>query len=58
MGCIFAEMLLGKPLFPGEGEIDQINKIFQTLGSPNEAKWPGCSSLPNLTKISWKAPTR
>ena len=29
VGCIFAEMLTGKPLFPGEGEIDQINKIFK-----------------------------
>lgn len=29
VGCIFAEMLTGKPLFPGEGEVDQINKIFK-----------------------------
>ena len=31
VGCIFAEMLTGKPLFPGEGEVDQINKIFKVL---------------------------
>ena len=29
VGCIFAEMLTGKPLFPGEGEVDQLNKIFK-----------------------------
>lgn len=33
VGCIFAEMLTGRPLFPGEGEIDQINKIFKVRTS-------------------------
>ena len=33
VGCIFAEMLTGRPLFPGEGEIDQINKIFKVLSA-------------------------
>lgn len=27
-GCIFAEFIKLKPLFPGKGEMDQINKIF------------------------------
>jgi cell division cycle 2-like protein len=58
VGCILAEMLTGKPLFPGEGEIDQINKIFVKLGAPTEEVWPGCMSLPNANKISWKQPTK
>jgi serine/threonine protein kinase len=29
IGCIFAEMSNGKPLFRGDSEIDQIYKIFQ-----------------------------
>lgn len=35
-GCIFAEMLEGRPLFTGISEIDQLYKIFSKLGSPSE----------------------
>lgn len=47
VGCIFAEMALRKPLFPGDSEIDEIFKIFKTLGTPNEPVWPGVSQLPD-----------
>lgn len=33
-GCIFAEMILGRPLFPGKNHIDQFCVITQLLGSP------------------------
>lgn len=58
IGCIFAEMLSGKPIFPGQGEPDQINRIFRTLGSPNEVNWPGVSTLPNASKVSYKVGSR
>ncbi|KAL0249442.1 hypothetical protein GEMRC1_004674 [Eukaryota sp. GEM-RC1] len=45
VGCIFAEMVKGTALFPGESEIEQLYKIFQVLGTPNEDIWPGVSSL-------------
>ncbi|KAL0208902.1 hypothetical protein P9112_011489 [Eukaryota sp. TZLM1-RC] len=45
IGCIFAEMVKSTPLFPGECEIEQLYKIFQILGTPNEDIWPGVSSL-------------
>lgn len=35
-GCIFAEMILGKPLFPGKNHINQFMVITQILGSPPE----------------------
>eukprot|EP01126_Amoeba_proteus_P052929 TRINITY_DN6430_c1_g2_i1.p1 TRINITY_DN6430_c1_g2~~TRINITY_DN6430_c1_g2_i1.p1 ORF type:complete len:296 (-),score=58.33 TRINITY_DN6430_c1_g2_i1:188-1075(-) len=41
--CIFAEMVAKRPLFPGDSEIDQLYKIFRTLGTPNETTWPGIS---------------
>ena len=50
VGCIYAEMLLGKPLFEGECEIDQIFKIFQVLGTPNETTWPGVTALPDFKR--------
>ena len=58
VGCIFAEILARKPLFPGEGEADQITKICRILGAPNENTMPGLSKLPNVSQISWKAPAK
>ncbi|WWC97496.1 hypothetical protein V866_004379 [Kwoniella sp. B9012] len=52
IGCIFAELMQGEPLFPGKGEIDQINRIFQLLGRPNDELWPEYSSLPLVSKIN------
>ena len=31
IGCIFAEMMTRKPLFPGDSEIDQLFRIFRYL---------------------------
>ncbi len=47
VGCVFAEMILGKPLFPGICEIDQLFQIFLKLGTPDEESWRGFSELPN-----------
>jgi len=44
-GCILAELVLRKPLFPGQYEIDQLGKIFGVLGTPSEAEWPKDSSV-------------
>ncbi|KAJ5283346.1 p38 MAP kinase [Penicillium chrysogenum] len=35
-GCIFAEMLQGKPLFPGRDHIDQFRVTTEVLGTPPE----------------------
>ncbi|GAB9465701.1 Cyclin-dependent kinase 2 [Globisporangium polare] len=45
VGVIFAEMLAKKPLFPGDSEIDQLYRIFRTLGTPDESVWPGVTKL-------------
>lgn len=34
VGCIFAEMLGRKPLFPGKNFVDQLTLIFDVIGSP------------------------
>jgi len=47
IGCIFAEMLKGRALFPGDSEIDQLFRIFRTMGTPDEISWPGVSQLPD-----------
>ncbi|KAA0199094.1 hypothetical protein HAZT_HAZT005854 [Hyalella azteca] len=45
LGCIFAEMMTCKPLFPGDSEIDQLFRIFRTLGTPTRLDWPGVTDL-------------
>lgn len=45
VGCIMAELVCGRPLFPGDSEVDTLFKIFRVLGTPSEAIWPGVSSL-------------
>ncbi|KAG8129311.1 hypothetical protein E2320_016013 [Naja naja] len=47
LGCIFAEMLTRRALFPGDSEIDQLFRIFRTLGTPDETVWPGVASMPD-----------
>ncbi|CBY07129.1 unnamed protein product [Oikopleura dioica] len=45
VGCIYYEMVAGKPLFPGSTPDDQLEKIFKILGSPTEATWPEAKGL-------------
>ncbi|KAL6350424.1 hypothetical protein AAG906_004375 [Vitis piasezkii] len=48
LGCIMAELLSKEPLFNGKTELDQIDKIFRTLGTPSETIWPGFCKLPGV----------
>lgn len=43
-GCIMAELLARKPLFPGDDYIHQLQLINDTLGSPSEADMEFISS--------------
>ncbi|XP_069815860.1 mitogen-activated protein kinase 15 [Dendropsophus ebraccatus] len=36
VGCILAEMLLGKPLFPGTSTINQIERIMSVIPTPTQ----------------------
>jgi glycogen synthase kinase 3 beta len=35
VGCVFGEMILGRPLFPGESGMDQLVEIIKVLGTPS-----------------------
>lgn len=37
-GCIFAEMLGRRPLFPGKNFIEQLTLIFNVIGSPRQSE--------------------
>ncbi|XP_053303971.1 cyclin-dependent kinase 7 [Spea bombifrons] len=47
VGCILAELLLRVPFLPGDSDLDQLTRIFETLGTPTEELWPGMTSLPD-----------
>jgi len=35
-GCVFAEMILGQPIFPGESNVDQLVEIIKVVGTPTK----------------------
>uniref|UniRef100_A0A1X7UY68 Protein kinase domain-containing protein n=1 Tax=Amphimedon queenslandica TaxID=400682 RepID=A0A1X7UY68_AMPQE len=35
-GCVFAELLLGQPIFPGDSGVDQLVEIIKILGTPTK----------------------
>lgn len=39
VGCIFAELLLRRPLFPGQNYLDQLKIIFEVMGTPKDYDW-------------------
>jgi serine/threonine protein kinase len=54
IGCVMAELLSGKPLFPGQGDLEQLGFITSLLGSPDETRWPGFSQLADCGQIVFK----
>ncbi|KAL7555217.1 hypothetical protein ACHAWF_018962 [Thalassiosira exigua] len=51
-GCVFAELVtLAGPLLPGRTVLDQLGRIFHTLGTPTEDNWPRVSALPDWNKV-------
>ena len=47
IGCVFAELVIGKPIFKANNELGTLSKIIENIGCPNEENWPGVSELPN-----------
>uniref|UniRef100_A0A672QV96 cyclin-dependent kinase n=1 Tax=Sinocyclocheilus grahami TaxID=75366 RepID=A0A672QV96_SINGR len=43
----FSYQITRRALFPGDSEIDQLFRIFRTLGTPDESIWPGVTSMPD-----------
>ena len=50
-GCIFAELYLGKTLFQGNSETDQIIKICNILGTPSQSTWADGIRLANKRNL-------
>ncbi|KAL2340727.1 hypothetical protein Fmac_008667 [Flemingia macrophylla] len=48
VGCVFAELLVGKPILQGRTEVEQLHKIFKLCGSPPDEYWKK-TRLPHAT---------
>ncbi|KAI0547266.1 kinase-like protein [Xylaria curta] len=52
VGCVFGEMLVGKPILAGESDAHQLEIIFDLVGSPNEENMPGWKQLPGAESLT------
>ena len=41
---------------PGLSDIEQLSLIFQNLGTPTQALWPGAKTLPNYVEFQKTEP--
>ncbi|KAH9626336.1 hypothetical protein KSS87_000568 [Heliosperma pusillum] len=57
-GCIFAELFHGKPIMSGRNEPEQLHKIYELCGSPDEIIWPGVSEIPWYNNFKPARPKR
>jgi serine/threonine protein kinase len=48
VGCIFAELFLGRPFLPGSNDVTELQLIANTFGP---VLWPGCEKLPGFVKF-------
>ncbi|CEJ81272.1 Putative Serine threonine-protein kinase bur-1 [[Torrubiella] hemipterigena] len=46
VGCVFGEMLVGKPILAGESDSHQLDLIWDLMGSPSESNMPNWKKLP------------
>lgn len=51
VGCVFGEMFKGRPILPGNSDLNQAHLIFDLMGSPTEENMPGWSSLPGCEGV-------
>lgn len=51
VGCLIAELLMRKALFPGRDEAEQQDFIFRYTGTPTERSWPGWEELPGAPSV-------
>ena len=53
-GCIMAELILLRPLLRGSDNLDQLNRIFELLGTPDIATLHEIYTPGSYTNISEK----
>ncbi|OAQ85407.1 CMGC/CDK protein kinase [Purpureocillium lilacinum] len=52
VGCVFGEMLVGKPILAGESDAHQLELIWDLMGTPTDDTMPGWKRLPGGEHLS------
>ncbi len=58
MGCILAELLLGKPVFPGTSTLNQLDRVMEVTGRPQKDDIEAINSPLAQTMLESLPPTR
>ncbi|CEL58897.1 hypothetical protein RSOLAG1IB_08917 [Rhizoctonia solani AG-1 IB] len=58
VGCIMGEMWTRRPILCGSSDPDQLEKIWELCGTPDDATWPGWRDLPSVPPIERKLPNK
>ncbi|KAI9786860.1 MAG: serine/threonine protein kinase, CMGC, CDC2/CDK sub [Geoglossum umbratile] len=51
VGCVFGEMFVRRPILAGKSDINQLQMIFELVGTPTEDTMPGWSALPGCEGV-------
>ena len=49
--CVLGEMFTRRPILPGTSDLDQLEKIWQLCGTPNQHTWPHYDALPGCEGV-------
>jgi mitogen-activated protein kinase 15 len=58
MGCILAELLLGKPVFPGTSTLNQLDRVMEVTGRPSQEDVDSINSPLAQTMLESLPPTK
>lgn len=58
MGCILAELLLGKPVFPGTSTLNQLDRVMEVTGRPSPEDVESINSPLAQTMLESLPPTK
>ena len=53
-GCILGECFVKKPIFRGDSELDQLEKISRVCGTPTPAVWPSVTECSLFGSFKFK----
>jgi len=49
--CVLGEMFMRRPILQGKSDIEQLEKIWQLCGTPNQHTWPNYDALPGCEGV-------
>ncbi len=58
LGCILAELLLGKPVFPGTSTLNQLDRVMEVTGRPSQDDIDAINSPLAVTMLESLPPTK